>query len=244
MATSIRSFVGPILCASLAWLGSSAATAQVPDHPHASRPFAQSRPIPGRYIVVFKDSVANPAAQAAGAMAGSGGQLHHIYSAALKGFAATLPDAAVQAIRNNPAVDYVEQDQTVSLSQIESGATWGLDRIDQADRPLDTLYHFNHTGAGVTAFIIDTGIRADHADFGGRVLSGYTSILDGRGTDDCDGHGTHVAGTVGGTTWGVAKQVALRPVRVLDCRGSGSYSGVIAGVDWVANSTQRPAVAN
>jgi aqualysin 1 len=243
MATPFRSFFGPMLWASLALLGTSAATAQMPD-PHATRPFGQSHPIPGNYIVVFKDSVADPSVEAANTVRGSGGQLRHVYTAALKGFAAALPDGAVQAIRNNPMVDYIEQDQTVSLSQLESGATWGLDRIDQADRPLDTLYHFNYTGAGVTAFIIDTGIRADHAEFGGRVMSGYTPILDGRGTDDCDGHGTHVAGTVGGATWGVAKQVALRPVRVLDCRGSGSYSGVIAGVDWAANSGPRPAVAN
>jgi aqualysin 1 len=117
-------------------------------------------------------SPARPSAEAANAILGTGGQLHHIYSAALKGFAASLPEAAVQSLRNNPAVDYVEQDQSVSLSQVESGATWGLDRIDQADRPLDTLYHFNYTGAGVTAFIIDTGIRSDHSEFGGRVLSG------------------------------------------------------------------------
>jgi subtilisin family serine protease len=245
MTKPIRSFFGPILCAGLAWLG-AAATAQVPDA-RASHPFAQSRPIAGRYIVVLKQSVANPAAEAANAMSGGGGQLHYIYSAALKGFAATLPDAAVQSIRNNPAVDYVEQDQTVSLNQVspESNATWGLDRIDQADRPVDGLYHFNYTGAGVTAFIIDTGIRADHVDFGGRVLAGYNTVSsDTSDTNDCNGHGTHVSGTVGGTTWGVAKQVSLRPVRVLDCRGSGTYSGVIAGIDWVASSALRPAVAN
>jgi aqualysin 1 len=133
----------------------------------------------------------------------------------------------------NPAVDYVEQDQTVSLVQAQSPATWGLDRIDQVDRPLDTIYHFGYTGSGVSAFIIDTGIRADHAEFTGRLLPGFTSISDANGTSDCNGHGTHVAGTVGGTTWGVAKQVSLTPVRVLNCKGSGTWSGVIAGIDWV-----------
>jgi len=198
-----------------------------PGTPAATHAFAPSRPIPGRYIVVFKDSVDNPAAASAALMQGRGGQLHHTYSGAIKGFAASLPEAALQGIRNHPDVSYIEQDQSVSLNQVaspENGATWGLDRIDQADRPLDTQYHFAYTGAGVNAFIIDTGIRPDHVEF--------------------NGHGTHVAGTVGGTTWGVAKGASLIPVRVLDCSGSGTWSAVIAGIDWVANSTLRPAVAN
>jgi subtilisin family serine protease len=231
------------LYAILLGLGSAAATAQAVDS-QATHPFAQSQPVPGRYIVVFKRDVGNPAAEAANHVRDAGGQLHHVYSTALKGFAATLPEAALAGIRNNPLVDYIEQDQTVSLTQMESGATWGLDRIDQADRPLDLMYHYNATGAGVNAFIIDTGIRPDHVEFSGRLSAGYTAISDGRGTTDCNGHGTHVAGTVGGTTWGVAKQVALTPVRVLDCRGSGTWSGVIAGIDWVASTTPRPAVAN
>jgi subtilisin family serine protease len=213
----------------------------------ATHPSAQSRPIPGRYIVVFKSGVDNPGAAAAGLMQGSGGKLHHTYGSAIKGFAASLPDAALQGIRNNPLVDYIEQDQTVSLAQVASPqnqATWGLDRIDQADRPLDTQYNFSNTGAGVYAFILDTGLRADHMEFAGRVRPGFNVIADGNGTNDCHGHGTHVAGTVGGTTWGVAKGVAVIPVRVLDCTSYGSWSGVIAGIDWVANSSLRPAVAN
>ena len=210
------------------------------------RGFAPSTPIRGQYIVVFKDHVPDARAEAATVMRGVGaqGRLLHTYTAAIKGFSAQLPDAAVQALRNNPNVLLVEEDQTVQLNQTQADATWGLDRIDQVDRPLDGQYEYNATGSGVTAFIIDTGIRADHVEFGGRVGAGFTSINDGRGTSDCDGHGTHVAGTVGGSTWGVAKQVSLVPVRVLDCRGSGTWSGVIAGVDWVANSTVRPAVAN
>ena len=214
--------------------------------PLAAHPYAQSKPVPGRYIVVFRDSVANPAAEAVNLVRGLGGQLHHTYTSALKGFAASLPDAALQGIRNNPNVDYIEQDQTVSLNatQTQIGATWGLDRIDQLILPLNGQYQYNYTSAGVNAFIIDTGIRATHTDFIGRVLPGFTAINDGKVTDDCNGHGTHVAGTVGGTTWGVAKGVSLIPVRVLDCNGSGTWSGVIAGVDWVASSTLRPAVAN
>jgi aqualysin 1 len=213
----------------------------------ATYPSGPSRPIPGRYIVVFKDTVSAPAAAAARIVQSNGGQLHRTYTAALKGFAASLPDAALQGIRNNPNVNFVEQDQTVSLSQLASPqnqATWGLDRIDQADRPLDTQYHFNGTGAGVTAFMIDTGLRSDHVEFTGRAQPGFTVINDGNGTGDCHGHGTHVAGIVGGTTWGVAKSVNLVPVRVLGCTGSGPWSDVIAGIDWVANSTARPAVAN
>lgn len=231
----------------LAALPAFSATSLAPAGPKsATHPFAASQPIPGRYIVVFKDSVANPATETASLMQGRGGQVLHTYTRAIKGFAASLPDAALQAIRNNPNVRYIEQDQTVALNQVslQNQAAWGLDRIDQADLPLDTQYHFTRTGAGVNAFIVDTGIRADHAEFTGRVLPGYNTIADANGTNDCNGHGTHVSGTVGGSTWGVAKGVSLIPVRVLDCAGSGSWSGVIAGIDWVANSTLRPAVAN
>jgi subtilisin family serine protease len=215
-------------------------------HSPATHPFAPSKPILGRYIVVFKASVGNPAAETDNAMRGLGGTLHHVYANSLKGFAATLSTAALQALRNNPNVDYIEADQTVALKQTspQNQVTWGLDRIDQADRPLSSQYYFNYTGAGVSAFIIDTGIRADHIEFSGRLKPGYNAVPDTNGTNDCNGHGTHVAGTVGGATWGVAKGVSLIPVRVLDCTGSGSYSGVIAGIDWVAGSTLRPAVAN
>jgi subtilisin family serine protease len=233
-----------VMFAAAAALGSAAVSAQSSGN-GASHAFGQSRPIADRYIVVFKDSVANPAAEAAGLARAAGGQLHHTYSAAIKGFAATLPAAALQGLQNNPSIAYIEQDQTVSLSADQGGATWGLDRIDETNRILDTVYHYNATGAGVHAYIIDTGIRADHVEFTGRLVQAGTSTVgDANGTNDCNGHGTHVAGTVGGTTWGVAKQVSLVPVRVLNCRGSGSWSGVIAGVDWVANNRILPAVAN
>jgi len=215
--------------------------------PALAQPTAErftSAPIPGRYIVVFKRSVANPAAEAATLTRSLGGQLHFTYTRALKGFAASLPDPAVAHLRSHPNVDFVEQDQSISLQTLQYESTWGLDRIDQVDLPLDTIYSYGATGVNVTAFIIDTGIRADHVEFTGRLLPGYTAIDDGRDTSDCNGHGTHVAATVGGSTWGVAKQVALVPVRVLNCRGSGSYSGVIAGVEWVAASPLRPAAAN
>lgn len=242
MHPSVRCLAALLLALTSSW--SPVATAQPSERP--AHPFASSVPVPDRYIVVFTRSVADPAAEAAAVVraAGPGAQLHHVYANALKGFAATLPPQALTGLRNNPRVESIEPDQTVSLQTTQSDATWGLDRIDQHFLALSSTYSYERTGAGVTAFIIDTGIRPDHVDFGGRVGPGYTAILDGRGTADCNGHGTHVAGTVGGSAWGVAKSVALVPVRVLDCRGSGSWSGVIAGVDWVAASTARPAVAN
>jgi subtilisin family serine protease len=170
--------------------------------------------------------------------------VHATYSAALKGFAATLPAQALQGLVHNPNVAFIEADAVVQLDVTQSPATWGLDRIDQRNLPLSNSYTYNFTGAGVNAYIIDTGILATHNEFGGRVESGYTAINDGRGTNDCHGHGTHVAGTVGGATYGVAKGVRLYAVRVLNCSGSGTNAGVIAGIDWVTGNRIRPAVAN
>ncbi|MBK6360341.1 MAG: S8 family peptidase [Comamonadaceae bacterium] len=226
-------------------LGVPIAFAQIVDPPATYKSSAPKR-IPGRYIVVFKDHVMDTDSEADKVIRGRGGVRHLTFSHGLKGFVATLSDAALAGVRNEPNVDYVEQDQVATINATENlpPGGWGLDRIDQVDRPLDSLYQYSSTGKGVNAFIIDTGIRASHQDFAGRVLPGYSAIADANGTNDCNGHGTHVAGTVGGTTWGVAKGVKLIPVRVLDCSGSGAYSGVIAGIDWVANSPLRPAVAN
>ena len=137
----------------------------------------------------------------------------------------------------------VERDQVFTISTTQSPATWGLDRIDQRARPLSNSYTYTRTGAGVRAYIIDTGIRFSHGEFGGRATSGFDAV-DGGAADDCNGHGTHVSGTVGGATYGVAKGVSLVGVRVLDCAGSGTTSGVIAGVDWVTANHVKPAVAN
>jgi aqualysin 1 len=204
------------------------------------------RAIPGQYIVVFKEEAG--ARQVAEGLSrqveAEGGRLLYTYTDALVGFAAQLPDEAVEALRRNPNVAYIEVDQELSLEASQSNATWGLDRIDQRDLPLNSIYNYNATGSGVNAYIIDTGIRYTHNEFGGRAFFGYDSIGDGRNGNDCNGHGTHVAGTVGGAVYGVAKEVRLYSIRVLNCQGSGTNSGVIAGVNWVTSNRQLPAVAN
>jgi subtilisin family serine protease len=211
-------------------------------------------PLPDRYIVVFDEAALfsaqsqaaglSTAALAAQMVAEAGGQLHYTYEAALQGFAATLSPEAAATIAANPVVSYLEPDLEVGIVTTQTPATWGLDRIDQRNLPLDNRYTYGNNGAGVHVYIIDTGIRASHVEFSGRIGNGYTSINDGNGTNDCHGHGTHVGGTVGGATWGVAKGVTLHPVRVLSCSGSGSTSGVIAGIDWVTAHRLNPAVAN
>jgi serine protease len=206
------------------------------------------RTIPDQYIVVLDDrQVASPEvpALAQGLARQHGARVLHIYDRALRGFAAQMPATAAAALARNPRVRYVEQDSIMSIVATQTGATWGLDRIDQLDLALDSTYVYDTTASGVHAYIIDTGIRRTHSQFGTRVsTTGYTAILDGNGTNDCNGHGTHVAGTVGGSTYGVAKGVTLHAVRVLNCSGSGSTAGVIAGVDWVTSNHVKPAVAN
>ena len=201
--------------------------------------------IPGRYIVVFTPGAPAAVVSAAAENARSqGGQVDFVYESALSGFAGSFPEQALFGLSHNPNVEYIEADQVVTLDATQSPATWGLDRIDQSNLPLSNSYTYNFTGAGVTAYIIDTGIRFSHNDFGGRAVSGYDAV-DGGSADDCHGHGTHVAGTVGGSTYGVAKGVSLVGVRVLNCSGSGTTSGVIAGIDWVtSNHTTGKAVAN
>jgi subtilisin family serine protease len=201
----------------------------------------------GSYIVTLAPG--NVSAQfAARAEHQFGGRTEHVYTAALNGFAIELPTAAADRLRTLPGVVAVEADQLFQADDIQPGPTWGLDRIDQraaltvAD-PSNNSYSYTNTGAGVTAYVIDTGIQLSNTDFVGRVSSG-TDAVDGGSADDCNGHGTHVAGTIGGTKYGVAKQVRLVAVRVLDCRGSGRTSDVVAGIEWVTTNHVTPAVAN
>ncbi|GAA4129464.1 S8 family peptidase [Nocardioides fonticola] len=204
--------------------------------------YRASEPLAQRYIVVL-DRDAAAAQEARAAVAGPGGKVTRVY-ATLDGYAAKLTPEQLAAVRSDPDVAFVQQDGAVHISTTQSNATWGLDRIDQRNLPLSSTYSYTATGSGVRAYVIDTGIYAANTQFGSRVAAGATAINDGRGTTDCNGHGTHVAGTIGGSTYGVAKAVTLVPVRVLDCSGSGSNSGVIAGMDWVASNAVKPAVAN
>ncbi len=219
-------------------------------------------PIEDHYIVVYKEmdpgGVAAASAVDTAAIEAAGGEVTFVYDTALQGFAAYLPPAALELVRQNPLVEYVIIDGMVHLDDDQTGAgdegaetdvvqdnaTWGLDRIDQRTLPLNRSYTYDTAAAIVHAYILDTGIRSTHVEFDGRATKDFDAISDGQNGNDCNGHGTHVAGTIGSTTYGVAKKVHLHAVRVLDCSGSGSWSQVISGVNWVANNAKKPAVAN
>jgi len=191
--------------------------------------------IPGRFIITVRDGV-----NASAVAAEHGARPDFVYSRVLNGFAGPVSEAARSGLMRDARVLRIEPD---GIARAVATQSWGLDRVDQRNLPLDGSYTPNGTGAGVTAYIIDTGINYGHTDLGGRASFGYDA-LGGNGTD-CNGHGTHVSGTVGGATYGIAKGVTLKAVRVLDCGGSGSWSGVIAGMDWVTGDhTSGPAVAN
>ena len=194
--------------------------------------------IQNSYLVVLKDGAATTATADK-----YGARVQHTFTTALHGYAATMTEAAAKRAAADPAVAYVEQNRVVKAFDTQPNPpSWGLDRIDQRDLPLDSSYTYPNQGSGVTAYIIDTGIRTTHSDFGGRASWG-TNTADSNNTD-CNGHGTHVSGTVGGTAHGVAKDVRLVAVKVLDCQGSGTLAGVAAGIDWVTANAAKPAVAN
>lgn len=198
------------------------------------------------YIVKFQDSV-SMGSEIASARS-NGIAVNTVLEHAFKGFIGEMTTAQAMALSRNPKIEFVEADSQVTTSETQPGVTWGVDRIDQFSTPLSGTYTYLSQGSNVRAYVLDTGILSSHQEFKDRVLTGFTVIADGRGTEDCNGHGTHVAGTIGGTVYGVAKSVVLVPVRVLDCSGSGSISGVISGVDWVAgqkkSDTSLKAVVN
>jgi serine protease len=215
---------------------------------------AVRNPVQGQYIVVLKDNAASLASErsslsrvsvvARDVATKNRAKLVRSYDNVLRGFVARADDRALARLLADPRVAYVEEDGLVSINATQSPATWGLDRIDQRNLPLNNSYTYDTTAPGVHAYIIDTGVLLNHVEFSGRMGNGYDAVTSGGNANDCNGHGTHVAGTVGGTTYGVAKGVTIHPVRVLGCTGSGSNSGVIAGMDWVANNHVKPAVAN
>jgi subtilisin family serine protease len=196
-------------------------------------------PVPGQYIVTLDPDTAP---QTALTRAAPGVEPLFTYDAVLHGFAARLTDEQLAAVRAAPGVRAVEEDGVAATAA--APPSWGLDRIDQAALPLDQRFDVTATGAGATVYVIDTGIDYDHEEFGGRAVPGYDAVRDGQTGRDCAGHGTHVAGTAAGETFGVAPDAALVSVRVLDCEGAGTWSGVIAGFEWVAENARRPAVAN
>src|SRR5436190_4596245 len=208
-----------------------------------------AKKIENNYIVVLDDSVVGERGDysIAGYMADDmariyRGKLKHVYKHALNGFSMEMSESDAEAMAQDYRVLFVEEDGVMTADATQTNPPWGLDRIDQRNLPLNATYNYNWTGSGVRVYVIDTGIRTSHNQFGGRASNVFDAF--GGSGADCNGHGTHVSGTVGGSTYGVAKSALLRGVRVLDCNGSGSTSGVIAGVDWVTSNHISPAVAN
>ncbi|MFF9453594.1 S8 family peptidase [Streptomyces flaveolus] len=201
--------------------------------------------IDNSYIVVLKDNAPSARGGEARSLAGKfGGSVRRTFATALNGFTLTATAAEARRIAADPSVAYVEQNRVEYADATQYSATWGLDRIDQRTRPLSGSYSYSTTASNVTAYIVDSGIRATHSDFGGRASYGYDFVDGDTVASDCNGHGTHTAGTVGSATYGVAKGARLVGVRVLNCSGSGTTANVIAGYDWVAANAKLPAVAN
>ncbi|MEV4944794.1 S8 family peptidase [Streptomyces sp. NPDC053755] len=205
---------------------------------------AAERAITGSWIVTLKQGTRSTDGLAAALTRRTDGRVTHVYRAALNGFAAEMTHTQARELAADPRVARVEQDARVTVSGEQPDAPWGLDRIDQRRLPLNHTYTWDNRARNVRVYVIDTGLRASHRDFGGRATIGTDTVGDGQNGNDCQGHGTHVAATAAGNTFGVAKRARIIGVRVLDCEGSGSLSGVIAGVDWVTENAVKPAVAN
>src|SRR5437773_1480594 len=209
-----------------------------------------SQPVPDRYIVVLNKDASESGTDKGDTIAALNrefpGSVKNIYSSAISGYSVEMTEDQAKLLSEDPRVKYVEEDGVVLVQATQASATWGISRIDQRDwvYPLDTNYDYNATGAGVSVYVIDTGILTTHPDFGGRAVNAFDAYHDGTLFSDCNGHGTHVAGTIGSATYGVAKNVTLYSVKVFPCWGSGTMSDVIAGVDWVTRHANHPSVAN
>jgi subtilisin family serine protease len=202
--------------------------------------------IAGEYIVVLEDQAAD-ATGGLNALADDLGVSVDVEDTLglVDGYVAEMSEAEAVELAADDAVAYVEQNQMAHASEVQADPpSWGLDRVDQDALPLDQQYEYTQSGTGVEAFVLDTGVNLEHQEFEGRIGEGYDFIDDDADPADCHGHGTHVAGTIAGTTYGVAKDATIRPVRVLDCQGSGSYAAIIGGIDWVAANAGESAVAN
>ncbi|HLV57692.1 MAG TPA: S8 family peptidase [Natronosporangium sp.] len=208
-------------------------------HPHA---------VPNSYLVVLKDNAVasrGVEAQARALASRYGGEIGFVYDAAINGFSVTMSESAARRLAAHPAVEYVEQDLVVQLEATQNNPpSWGLDRIDQRNLPLNNVYEYPTTASNVNIYILDTGVRLTHNDFGGRAFTGFDAVTPGGSANDCHGHGTHVAGTAAGSSFGVAKGARIFAVRVLNCSGSGTTSQIVAGINWVTNNHITPAVAN
>jgi subtilisin family serine protease len=201
--------------------------------------------VAGSYVVVLKSDGATVSSRTKTLAGKYAAAVKHTYTSALRGFSATMSETMAKRLAADPAVDYVQRDGVYRVADTQSPTpSWGLDRIDQRNLPLNNSYTYPSTASTVHAYVLDTGIRTTHNDFGGRASHGRDTVNNDNDATDCHGHGTHVAGTVGGTGFGVAKGVQLVAVRVLNCQGSGTTAGIVAGIDWVTANAIKPAVAN
>lgn len=203
-----------------------------------------AEPVAGEYLVVLRDGKARASTDAMSMARAHGGTVLDTWSAALNGFAVRMDAPSAARLAADPRVASVHENGLVRLAADQPSPPWGLDRVDQRQLPLNSNYSYDTTAPSVHAYILDTGIRTTHQEFGGRAVVGYDAINDGWNGRDCHGHGTHVAGTLGGATYGVAKAVQLVSVRVLNCYGNGTFAQVISGINWVTANAVRPAVAN